>query len=155
MTGEPRKIPGVVAPPPLIYGVPLLAGILLDRVHHWPALRSPAGHVVGPILVALGLLAIPAILAFRRAGTSPNPWRPTTALVTGGPYRISRNPMYVGFTFIYAGVTAWVDTMWPLLALPAVLWVMYVGVIRREEAYLEQRFGEEYRRYKASVRRWL
>jgi len=91
----------------------------------------------------------------RRAGTTPNPWRATTSLVTGGPYRFTRNPMYVGFTLWYLAATSWVNALWPLLLLPLVLLVMQRGVIAREEAYLRRRFGREYEEYSVGVRRWL
>src|SRR5260221_12968055 len=145
---------GVVAPPPLLYAVPLAAGLVVQYYRPQPVLPSPLGRLVGIGLVVLGFTAFGAVTAFRRAGTSPNPWKPTSALVVSGPYRWTRNPMYVGLTLWYLGITAWVNTLWPLLALPLVLLSMHYGVIRREEAYLERQFGEEYRRYKATVRRW-
>jgi protein-S-isoprenylcysteine O-methyltransferase Ste14 len=96
-----------------------------------------------------------AILAFRRAGTSPNPWRPTTAMVTGGPYRLSRNPMYLGFTLLYLGAACWANSLWLLLFLPVILALMQQLVILREERYLERRFGAEYVGYRNRVRRWI
>ncbi len=107
------------------------------------------------ILVAVGMVGVVALIQFRRAGTPPEPWRPSRALVTGGIYRYTRNPMYVGMTLIYLGVTAWWNTWWPLGVLPLVLVIMTVAVIGREEAYLERLFGEEYRRYRDRVRRWI
>jgi len=146
---------GVVVPPPLLYAIPLIACLLLHRVRPRPVFPEAIASLAGPILVALGLIAVQAMLAFRRAGTSPRPWKPTTALVTGGPYKISRNPMYLGFTLIYLGVAIWVNSLWPLLALPVILIVMDRGQIAREEAYLERLFGDEFRRYKSRVRRWI
>ena len=148
-------VAGVLAPPPLIYAVPLAAGLLLD---HWFPLVIVARSIAVPIgvtAVLLGLIGLPAIIAFRRAATTPNPYRPTTALVTTGPFRWSRNPMYLGFTLLYLGVSFWVDTAWPLFALPVILAVMQYGVVVREEAYLEARFGDQYRAYRQRVRRWL
>lgn len=146
---------GIVAPPPLIYLVPLALGLWLK---HWfprhaapPRLAAP----VGIACVLLGLVGIPAMLAFRRARTSWKPWRPSKVLVTDGPYRYSRNPMYLGFTLLYLGITIWVNVLWPVLFLPLVLLMMQVGVISREEAYLERRFGDDYRAYRARVRRWI
>ncbi|HEV8673882.1 MAG TPA: isoprenylcysteine carboxylmethyltransferase family protein [Methylomirabilota bacterium] len=119
-------------------------------------LPSGVARVLGIALLAgWVIVSLPAILALRRAGTSVNPARPTTALVTWGPYRVTRNPLYVGLTMLYLGLTAWFNALWPLLLLPIVLVVMQRGVIVREERYLERKFGEEYRRYKARVRRWL
>ena len=148
-------IPGVVAPPPLLYAVALALGLVAQ--HFWPRqlLPSAIGRMVGIGLIALGLIGFAAVIAFRRAATSPNPWRPSTTLVISGVYRWTRNPMYLGFTLVYLGITVWVNSWWPLLPLPVVLVVMQRGVIAREEAYLERRFGDEYRRYKAATRRWL
>jgi protein-S-isoprenylcysteine O-methyltransferase Ste14 len=146
---------GVIAPPPLIFGVPLVAGLLLDRWHPLPFLAPAIASWIGIPLVLLCLIGFPAVLAFRRAETSPNPWRPTTALVTSGPYRFTRNPMYLGMALLYLGGICWGNSLWPLFALPIVLWVMQVGVIAREEAYLESLFGEEYRAYRSRVRRWI
>lgn len=76
-------------------------------------------------------------------------------MVTNGPYRFTRNPMYLGFTLLYLGAAFWVNTAWPVILLPLVLAVMHYGVIVREEAYLERVFAEEYRTYRQRVRRWL
>jgi protein-S-isoprenylcysteine O-methyltransferase Ste14 len=155
MRAEPEDNPGVRLPPPVIYAVPLAAGLLL---HHWrtlPALGPEAARVFGPALVLCGFVGVPAMVAFIRARTNPRPWKPASVLVTSGPYRFTRNPMYLGFTLLYAGVSLSVNTLWPLLALPVILFVMTTGVIAREENYLERRFGDEYLRYKARVRRWL
>ena len=80
---------------------------------------------------------------------------PTTAIVVHGPYRFTRNPMYVSLVGLYAGVTLFVNSAWPLILLPAVVLLVQRQVIAREEAYLEAKFGEEYRAYKARVRRWI
>ena len=154
-TPERPKHVRVLAPPPLVFGVPLVIGLLLDRWRPFPFLPAGLALWIGGALLLGFLVGLPAVIAFRRARTSPNPWRPTTALVTGGPYRFTRNPMYLGFVFLYLGVSCWVDTLWPLFFLPFVLVVMQFGVIVREEAYLEELFGEEYRAFRKRVRRWL
>jgi len=148
-------LPHVIAPPPLIYGVPLAAGLVLNHYRPWPALSAELARIAGPVFVTLGFIGLPALLAFLRAGTHPEPWRPATALVLTGPYRLTRNPMYLGLALLYLGISLWVNTVWPLLALPLVLLVIHFGVVRREEAYLERRFGEQYRAYRARVRRWI
>jgi protein-S-isoprenylcysteine O-methyltransferase Ste14 len=155
MTSDSSEIPHVIAPPPLIYGIPLLIGLVLQHFRPLAFLPPPWAHLLGPICVALGLVGLPALVAFRRAGTHPEPWRPVTALVVSGPYRLTRNPMYLGFTLLYLGVSLWVNSAWPLFALPLVLWTVHRGVVLREEAYMEHRFGEAYRAYRARVRRWL
>ncbi|MDX2206818.1 MAG: isoprenylcysteine carboxylmethyltransferase family protein [Gemmatimonadales bacterium] len=146
---------GVIAPPPLIFAVPLLLGLLVGR--RWPLAVVPSelARPLGIALMALGVVVIPALLAFRRARTHAEPWKPTKALVTEGPYRFTRNPMYLGITLGYLGVAIWRNVAWPVIALPAVLWVMQVGVIAREERYLESLFGERYREYCRRVRRWI
>jgi len=91
----------------------------------------------------------------RRAGTNVRPDQPATAIVVDGPFRFTRNPLYLGLTGLYAGVALLVDALWPLLLLVPLLVIVKWGVIHREERYLEAKFGETYRLYKARVRRWL
>ena len=165
MNGEPREAqdnPGVIAPPPLIYAGALVLGLIakgrLAKRPYLPATFLPRGisRALGWPLV-IGGLAI-GLLGFRemhRAGTSVDPYEPTTAIVTGGPYRFTRNPLYVGMTSIYAGITARANALPAALLLPPVLHLMRRGVIEREEAYLERKFGDEYLRYKGRVRRWI
>jgi protein-S-isoprenylcysteine O-methyltransferase Ste14 len=121
----------------------------------WPeptALESVLGW---GLLVAGVLLAVSAAYLFRRAGTTPNPTKPTSALVIWGPYRLTRNPMYVGMAVLYFGGTLLLNDPWPLAFLPFVMALVQRRVIAREEAYLERTFGDEYRSYKARVRRWI
>jgi protein-S-isoprenylcysteine O-methyltransferase Ste14 len=146
---------GVLAPPPLIYAGSLAVGLLLQHWHPVQLLPPGLATPLGLVAVLLGFVGLPAVLAFRRASTSPKPWKPTTALVTTGPYRFTRNPMYLGFTLLYLGTTIWVNTVWPMILLPLVLLLMHYGVILREEAYLERVFGEAYLTYRRRVRRWL
>lgn len=91
----------------------------------------------------------------RRAGTNVDPYHPTTAIVEAGPYRYTRNPLYVGMALIYSGISARANALPAALLLPAVLHLVDRGVIRREERYLEGKFGDEYLRYKGRVRRWI
>lgn len=147
--------PRVIAPPPLIYAGGLLAGWALQRLRPWPLLPSSWARPIGLTLLVAGLVGLAGLLAFLRVHTSPNPYRPAAHLVMSGPYRFTRNPMYLGFTLWYLGASAWMNSLWPLLLLPVVLIVMQRGVIAREEAYLERRFGGEYAAYRARVRRWL
>lgn len=150
--------PGVIAPPPLIFAAFLAAGLALDFF----VVRVPTGvpalprYVVAALIAAAALtLGFNALFGFRRAGTSPEPWRPTTAIVTRGAYRITRNPMYAGMAMLYLAAAIACDSVVVLvLGLPLLLVIRY-GVIAREERYLEAKFGEDYRRYKESVRRWL
>jgi protein-S-isoprenylcysteine O-methyltransferase Ste14 len=148
-------VPGVLAPPPLIFLLPLLAGLILERIAPSPFQVRPWWRWVGIAVLGLSLMIVSALRAFRRARTRPEPWKPTTALVVDGPYRFSRNPMYVGFALAYVGVSLSLYAVWPLLMLPAVLMVTQRFVIEREERYLSQKFGDEYRAYVRRVRRWL
>jgi protein-S-isoprenylcysteine O-methyltransferase Ste14 len=150
---------GVLAPPPVIYLAGLLLGWGADRLLSLPPLPGLTGGP-GPYLgSALGVAGLLLILAaaglFLKAGTHIEPYRPSTALVTGGLYRYSRNPIYLGLTLVYLGLAAGFASLGMLALLPAVLLVMVRGVIRREERYLEGKFGAAYRDYKAQVRRWL
>jgi protein-S-isoprenylcysteine O-methyltransferase Ste14 len=105
--------------------------------------------------VAAGIATgIVGFLQFRRAGTDVRPDQPTTALVTDGIYRYSRNPLYIAQALIYAGIALAADSLWALALLVPTLIVIRYGVIAREEAYLERKFSDDYRRYKTAVRRW-
>lgn len=92
---------------------------------------------------------------FRRAGTHVAPGQPAAALVTAGPYRFTRNPIYIGFVLVYFGLSIVLTSVWILLLLLPVVLILQRGVVLREEAYLERKFGEAYRAYTARVPRWL
>jgi protein-S-isoprenylcysteine O-methyltransferase Ste14 len=91
----------------------------------------------------------------RSAGTPVNPEKPVSRLVTGGPFRYTRNPGYLSMAMIYTGIASLANALWAILFLPVVLVMIRHGVIEREERYLERRFGEEFIRYKEQVRRWI
>ena len=151
-----RDIAGVLAPPPIIYGVALIAGFALEAALDSPNIPGAVAWPVGVVLaVAGGLLARSFFRAFGRAGTPVNVHSPTTALVTTGPYRISRNPAYLGLALAYAGIAVLARAPWLFATLVPALVVVDRMVIAREERYLERRFGDDYLRYKSRVRRWL
>lgn len=155
---HPGRIAGVIAPPPLLYLGALLIGLGLDRLLGLPSLAigSPARWLLGGALALAGVaLALPAARRFRRAGTHVEPWKPSNALVTEGIYRHTRNPMYLGLSLAYLGLAIAAGSPAALVLLPPLLVVVHYGVIAREERYLEARFGQSYRDYKARVRRWL
>jgi protein-S-isoprenylcysteine O-methyltransferase Ste14 len=142
--------------PPLLYGTAFIMGLLL----HWafpvyvlpPTLARGLGAVC--VLVSFPL----ALMTFRvlaRAHTPVDPMKPTTALVTEGPFRYSRNPIYVALTLLYVGVALLINALWILFLVVPALVVLRYGVIAREEAYLTRKFGDAYRQYTAQVRRWL
>lgn len=150
--------PGVIAPPPLVFTVVLAAGVALDwAVGGTGSAFAPAVHVAlgVSLLVAAAVFLGGALGLFRRAGTRPEPWQPTSALVVDGVYRLTRNPMYVGMALAYLGIAFLLDRPLAMALLPVALLVIHHGVVLREERYLEAKFGDPYRRYKASVRRWL
>lgn len=147
---------GVPAPPPAVYAVGFLLGLALEAAFPIPAPPLAFILAAGTIGISVWLaLDGAAMLLFRGAGTSVAPTRPTTALVISGPYRVTRNPMYVGMAFLYVGLALPLGAIWSLAVLPAVLLAVDRIAIRREERYLEAKFGEEYCEYKGRVRRWL
>lgn len=149
---------GVIAPPPLIYLAFLLAGFGVGRLIEEPSLGLTTDWRRGlAFVLVIGGLLLDGIAAgtFRRLGTPPEPWKPTTALATGGLYRFSRNPIYLGFALTYAGFAVAMDSPVALGLLLPCLIVIDRFVIAREERYLADRFGAEYAAYKERVRRWL
>jgi protein-S-isoprenylcysteine O-methyltransferase Ste14 len=106
-------------------------------------------------MVPGAILAASAIGIFVKIGTNPRPDRPSSVLAISGPYRFTRNPMYVSLTIIYVGIAVFMQSLWSVLLLPCVLLLIQRKVISREEAYLERRFGADYARYRSRVRRWL
>lgn len=163
MTQDRRPSPdahaGVIAPPPLIYFGFLLLGWGLDsQLLHlaFPFSLTLPVKIVAVALVLGGLgLEMWAGGLFKAAGTNVVPWSPSTTLVEAGPYRFSRNPMYVGFTLVYLGLTLGLESPSALILLIPCLALMTWGVILREESYLTAKFGQPYLDYKDRVRRWL
>jgi protein-S-isoprenylcysteine O-methyltransferase Ste14 len=147
-----------IKPPILFLGALALGAVLSLVIPVGPRLASPNGLalMVGLIFVAIGFaLAAVSVRSFRRAGTTVVPGEPSTALVVTGPYRVTRNPIYIGLVLIYFGLAVVLTSLWVLLLLIPVLAVLQRGVVEREEAYLERQFGEAYRKYQARVPRWL
>ncbi len=159
MDTEARDNPGVIAPPPLIYAVPLIMGLILHvlfPVRLFRFLPRLVRAIAGGSLIGFALTFVTlAFREMRRAHTNVNPTQPATALVVEGPFMLTRNPLYLSLTLLYTGITILVNTLWAMLLLPVILVVMRWGVIDREERYLERKFGEQYLRYKASVHRWI
>lgn len=148
--------PGVIAPPPLIFAGALGAGLLVNRLRPTPFLAQTLSKILGwPLVLGGLLLGLWGFREMRRAGTNVAPYHPTTAIVERGPYGFTRNPLYVGMTLIYSGISARANASPAALLLPAALHVVHYKVIKREERYLEEKFGEEYLRYKGRVRRWI
>lgn len=149
-----------LARPPLLFLACLALGLALDRLLPLPlpfADRLPwSVGTAGGVLILIGFgIAVAGARNFSRAATPVRSNQPVRALVTTGIHGWSRNPIYVGMIFVYAGIGLAARSPWVLiLALPLVVILRY-GVVAREETYLERRFGDAYRDYRARVRRWL
>jgi protein-S-isoprenylcysteine O-methyltransferase Ste14 len=151
-----KESPDVVSCPPLVYLGALGLGLLLNWLLPWQRFSSVSCPVTGLLLAFAGfLIGFWGVRTFIRAGTNVRPDLPVTALVTSGPYRFSRNPLYMACTIIYLGITLSVGSLWLLAMLIPTLAVMHYRIVRREEEYLEGRFGDDYRAYKAQVNRWI
>ncbi len=159
MSTNTQDNPGVIAPPPLIYLGGLALSLLLHRLiplRYSARTARGSGLTLGSTCISIGLAGL--ISGFRQmnnAHTNINPTHPATTIVTEGPFRFTRNPLYLGMTLLYIGIMFIVNSLWMILILPAILGLMNVGVIAREERYLERKFGTQYLDYKQRVRRWL
>jgi protein-S-isoprenylcysteine O-methyltransferase Ste14 len=131
-------------------------GLLLEWL--WPTqmLTWPLAVVPASVVLICGVLGLTAaIRTLLRAQTPVDPYKGTTTIVTDGPFRFSRNPIYVSDLLVNLGLALLLNTWWALALSPVVVWIINIGVIAREEAYLERTFGRDYLRYKEQVRRWL
>ena len=156
---EVRDNAGVIAPPPLIALAAVVLGLALDWLLPAYVLTVLLSFwervVIAVILIGAGAaLAIPALRGFRSAGTHVEPWKASTVLMTGGIFGRLRNPMYVGLTLLLAGLSIFLASDWMLVMTIVFMPVIHFGVVKREERYLEAKFGDAYRAYKASVPRY-
>jgi protein-S-isoprenylcysteine O-methyltransferase Ste14 len=151
-------VAGVIALPPFIFLGFLVAATVLEAVVPLPVLGALAlaRYLAGAALAACGFVLIGVgTRRFVAAGTNIPPNLPTTALVVDGIYGRTRNPLYLGTTLVYLGLSVAAGSLWAILLVVPLLWVINVGVIAREERYLERKFGDAYRAYKGRVRRWV
>jgi protein-S-isoprenylcysteine O-methyltransferase Ste14 len=146
--------------PPGVPLVTVLAGACLSYL--WPVepaftIPAPARYGIGGAIVVGAVLGLGlwSVVIFRRTGQNENPWKPSPRLVARGPFRITRNPMYLQMVLVCVGIAVILPSVWILLLTPLCAWVLHRFAILPEEAYLERRFGDEYRAYKRRVRRWL
>jgi protein-S-isoprenylcysteine O-methyltransferase Ste14 len=147
----------VIVRPPLAWGLAVIAGLALNWLVPLPFLPAnvPAGPVGALVFVlALALFAW-AIITISRAGSNVPTNRPTTTIVESGPYRFTRNPIYVAMFLALIGLAIAFDTLWLFITLVPFALVIRYGVVAREEAYLERKFGDVYRFYRSRVRRWV
>ena len=147
-------LPGLVRPP-LVFLAAILVSIALNRF--WPLPFRPATfQLIGPIAVlCAALLFLLSFREFRRAGTSVRGSERTTTIVETGPYRFSRNPIYLAFSLLVVGLSVWLNDLWLLVMLVPALGLIATIVIPREERFLERNFKDQYSSYRARVRRWF
>ena len=149
--------PRTLVLPPAPYAAALIGGWWLDRnLYALPLDWGLATWPLGWLLTGVGLaLLLWTLVTFHRHRTTVNPYKAASTLCTEGPFRFSRNPIYLGDWFILGGVALLLQTAWPLVFAPLIWALLRYGVIRHEEAHLEARFGDDYRAYTKRVRRWL
>jgi protein-S-isoprenylcysteine O-methyltransferase Ste14 len=157
---EDARGPNVRIPPPLLFALPLLTGFIVQHFVpvHIVNGAEPARIIrlvgVAEIAIALGLFGW-AVSTFRRLQTPVLPILRARALAEEGPFKLTRNPMYLGFTVLYLGIAFAANAFWPLVFLPEAIALTYLFAIRLEEAYLVREFGDAYKAYCSRVRRWL
>jgi protein-S-isoprenylcysteine O-methyltransferase Ste14 len=148
--------PGVIALPPFLYGGAFLLVVIARLIAPLPittwAIAVPSGLLVSAAAIGIARWGR---LTMQAAGTNINPGLPAKAIVTAGPFRYSRNPLYVALTLLYIGLTLVANTWWGLVVLVPLLLTMHVGVVLREERYLDRKFGDSYREYRSRVRRFV
>lgn len=142
--------------PPVLLIIHILAAYVLGRFILLPIVVSPLFRNIGLGLAGVGfLLGVLSFYAFRRARTTLNPHGSVTTVVSGGIYRFTRNPIYLGMVFMLIGFPLTFGNVWGIPLAPVFIFLMNKLVIEHEEAYLEKKFGEGYTGYKSRVRRWL
>jgi protein-S-isoprenylcysteine O-methyltransferase Ste14 len=156
MSDANSDAPGVRIIPPLVYLAGIIVGLLTSFLMPTKLIPDSVAWAVGGILILCGAaLAGSAISSFKGVGTTIRPDRAASTLVVAGPYKFTRNPMYLGLAVVYLGITIADQSLWALILLPVVLTIIQRRAIEPEEAFLERRFGAIYISYKATVRRWL
>lgn len=147
---------GVKFPPPLIFLGVILVAYVIDFIQPLRIAETSWIMLVGIVPVALALIIImTAFLSFRRVKTHIEPWKPTSTIVSGGIFGISRNPIYLAFCCANIGIGMILNSWWVLLGFMPTAILIYLIAIKPEEIYLERKFGKEYLQYKSTVRRWL
>jgi protein-S-isoprenylcysteine O-methyltransferase Ste14 len=142
--------------PPILTLLVIVAAFLLARFAPLPFAVSRAVEYIGFALVVIGFLfGLGAVIAFRRARTTLDPYHPVSSIVTSGVYSFSRNPIYLGFLLMVIGIPLNGGTYWGVILAPIFILLCNKLVIEHEEAYLEKKFEETYTSYKSRVRRWL
>jgi protein-S-isoprenylcysteine O-methyltransferase Ste14 len=157
---EDKDTAAVRFPPPLLPIVTIVGGKLLSSAFPLISdfnLPTPARYWIGGLIIALSILVLGVwpVVQFRRSGQSEIPWTPTPSLIIQGPYRFTRNPMYLMMILLCIGFGVLLSDSWVFALTPVCAWLLYLVAIRHEEAYLERKFGDSYVQYKRDVRRWI
>ncbi len=160
METDNQNAAAVKFPPPILPIVTIVAGHILGRFMPMLSeydLPTPARYWIGGLIAVASVLILVVWPArqFQQSGQDPKPWTPTPEMVVHGPYKFTRNPMYLGMLLFCIGFTIILSDLWILILTPVCGWLIYYFAIRHEEAYLEEKFGDAYRAYKAGVRRWI
>ena len=159
MSSSPNEDKAMVRfPPPLVYLIAVLSGYLLDR-HVMP---MPIDELTPMRIGSIAMFAVFGLLFllmsfshFKRTGQNPEPWTTSPEIITVGIYRYTRNPMYVGMALLQLAFAFGLNSLWIAMFTPVSLLLVYLIAVRHEEVYLEGKFGDSYREYLRSVRRWL
>ena len=160
MESENQSAAAVKFPPPILPIVTIVAGHILGRflpIFAGWSLSTPARYWIGGLIAAAAVLILVVwpFRQFQQTGQDVKPWTPTPEIVVHGPYKFTRNPMYLAMILVCIGFAIILSDVWILILTPVCGWLIYHLAIRHEEAYLEEKFGDSYRAYKASVRRWI
>jgi len=156
MSNLSSDTPNVRVIPPLVYLVGVIIGLLATALMPTKIAANGVAWLIGGVVILCGVvMAGSALLRFKSVGTTVRPDRAATSLMIEGPYKMTRNPMYLGLAIVYLGITIADQSLWALVLFPIVLTIIQRKAIEPEEAFLERRFGANYGSYKASVRRWL
>jgi len=148
--------PEVIIFPPLLFGIAFLTAAVGTWMWPLPILAHPGRIWAGVAFLSFGIvLGVSSAMSLRKGGTNISPAQPTTAIITSGPFRFSRNPLYIAGSLDFIGLSVIFNSLWGLLTFVPLLILMHYGVILKEERYLEAKFGESYRRYCSTVRRYL
>jgi protein-S-isoprenylcysteine O-methyltransferase Ste14 len=150
--------PRLIAPPPLIFAVFVIAAVIVDRYRPLPlfAMSDPARYAVSAVIFLISIaLGLSAVRVFRAHKEHPSPYKPTQAIVESGPFRFTRNPIYISFLVTALAIAVLADSWWVVLSIIPLALLLEFGVIRREEEYLSRKFGAVYDDYRRRVRRWI
>ncbi len=160
MEAEQQHAAAVKFPPPILPIVTIVIGHVLGRfvpILSAYDLPAPGRYWVGGLIAAAAvlLLGVWPIQQFKRSGQDVTPWTPTPEIVVSGPYKVTRNPMYLMMVLFCIGFAVILSDVWILILTPVCGWLIFLLAIRHEEVYLEEKFGDSYRAYKNRVRRWI